>query len=454
MKSAIDELITRRDSLLASLDETADRIAALPSDCPPEERQVLDEIFEKDNAAVQRLTADIRRRETIMKEREKLNPQDDDGPDAGEKLHARVRGSSSEPLTYRKNGPHSFFSDVVRRHFDQAADAVQRLDRHVGEMRVEMRDITTTAGAGGEFVPPLYLQQNWIELLRASRPTADVLPKQDLPPGTMSLTLPKLSGGGAVAVQATQNAGVQETDPTTTSVNAPVVTAAGQIDLSRQLLDRSNPGMDEVLFRDLARAYATTLDVQVLSGAGNSGQALGIRIVSGINAVTYTQATPTAGNLFPKLADAIQRINSAFMNPDTIVMHPRRWGFLLSQVDSTGRPLFAATGATVNAMGSGEAGGTGGQGGVGNVQGIRVILDPNLPTNIGAGTNEDVILVFDSRQMVLYEEGAPRTRVFEDVGSGTLTVRLSLWGYFAFFANRYATAISTVSGTGLVPPTF
>jgi hypothetical protein len=88
------------------------------------------------------------------------------------------------------------------------------------------------------------------------------------------------------------------------------------------------------------------------------------------------------------------------------------------------------------------------------MQGLRVIADPNLPTNIGAGTNEDVIIVIDSSQLYLWEEGAPRSRVFEDVGSQTLTVRLSVWGYFAFMGNRYPAAISVISGTALVTPTF
>jgi len=452
MKSSIDELVTRRDSLLASLDETADRIAALPSDCPPEERQVLDEIFEKDNAAVQRLTADIRRRETIMKEREKLSPQADDESDPGEALHARVRGSSREPLTYEKNSLRdsgvSFYKDVIlmNRGDDEAR---QRLNRHAQEMRVEYRDITTTAGAGGEFVPPKWLTDRWVELLRAKRPVADSLTSFPLQAGTNSINLPKLSGGGATAVQATENSGVQETDPTTTSVTAAYQTIAGQIDLSRQLYEFSNPSMDEILTRDLSADFATKLDVAVISG--NVTNAKGLRNVSGISTVTYTQATPTVGTLWPKITDAIQRITSGFMNPDTIAMHPRRAAQLLAGVDSTGRPLFNA-GAPANSMG--DVSGTVSNGFAGGLQGMRVVIDPNIPTTVGAGTNEDVILVYAADEIFLFEEGAPRTRVFEDVGSGTLTVRLSCYGFYGIMAGRYPAAISLITGTGLVPPSF
>lgn len=446
MKSIIEELKQKRDALLASLDETADRIAALPPNAPEEERKVLEEIFERDNASVQRLTADIRRRETIAAERDELQPQDDT-PEGRGSGKPQVK---SEPLTYRQHGEHRFFLDLAAaRQGDDEARA--RLNRHAAEMRVEMRDISSTAGAGGEFVPPLWLQNQWIELLRAQRPVADSVQSFPLPPGTNSINLPKLSGGGATAIQASDNSAVQETDPTTTSVTASVNTIAGQVDLSRQLYEFSNPGIDEIIFRDLARDYAVKLDVQVISGSGSAGQARGIRNVSGINTVTYTQATPTAANAWPKITDAIQRITSGFLNPDTIAMHPRRAAFFLSATDTVGRPLFNA-GAPFNAMG--EISGTVANGFAGGLQGMRVVIDPNLPTTVGAGTNEDVVLVYDSRQLFLFEEGAPRTRVFEDVGSQTLTVRLSCYGFFAFMGNRYGGAISVITGTGLVPPSF
>lgn len=318
-------------------------------------------------------------------------------------------------------------------------------------MAVELRDLSSTAGAGGEFIPPLWLQNQWVELLRSTRPTADVVTKFPLPAGTNSINLPKLSGGGATAIQTADNAAVQETDPTTTSVTAGVKTIAGQIDMSRQLFEFSQPGLDQVLFRDLARDYGTKLDVQVLSGSGAAGQALGIRNVGSINSVTYTDATPTVAEAWPKITDAIQRITTGFLNPDTIVMHPRRAGWFLAATDTAGRPLFNA-GSPVNTMGT--ISGTVANGFAGGLQGMQVVIDPNLPTNLGAGTNEDVILVFDSSQMYLWEEGAPRTRVFEDVGSGTLTVRLSCYGFFAFMANRYPVGISTITGTGLIAPTF
>jgi HK97 family phage major capsid protein len=203
MTSIIDELAQKRDDLLASLDDTANRISALPLDAPDEERGVLDDIFKRDNEAVKRLTADIRRREEVQRQRSEVKPQDADGDT--DKPAARAKGSSNEPLTYRQGGSFQFFRDLHQANKGDA-EAQQRLQRHAAEMRVELRDISSTATAGGEFIPPLYLQNQWIELLRAGRPTADAVQSFPLPANTMSINLPRLATGAATAIQASENA--------------------------------------------------------------------------------------------------------------------------------------------------------------------------------------------------------------------------------------------------------
>lgn len=447
--SLLEDAKRKQEESTNRLDEIRTRITAAaenPDAVDADELEFLKASFDNEEKR-NKLWADaVVRTEVTQTARAAMKPQAADEP-----LTPAQRVETKEPLTYRspaEGGKHSFFLDLrSEKHGD--IDARERLARHATEMRVEKRDLTSTAGAGGEFIPPLWLMDKWIPLLRSSRAIADSLTHLSLPAGTNSISLPKLSGGGATAIQASENAAVQETDPTTTSVTANVRTIAGLVDMSTQLFEFSQPGMDEIIFRDLARDYATKLDVQVISGSGSSGQLLGLRTVSGINAVTYTSGSPTVALLFPKIADAIQQITGAFGNPDTIAMHPRRWAYLLSSVDSTGRPLFNGN---FNVMGNGTNAQSDGT--VGSLQGLKVVVDPNLPTNIGAATNQDVILVYDSTQIFLWEEGAPRTRVFEDIGSGTLTVRLRVHGYAALMANRLPTMISAVNGTGLVAPTF
>jgi HK97 family phage major capsid protein len=446
VSTQIEELRQKLDEMVESFDDTARRIKALPEDAPDEERDALKGRFQQLKGSVARMTEDVRNHEAVLQARRDLAPQDDDEQPEGKTVRVL-----KEPLIYERTSPHSFFRDLMDAHNGDET-AKERLAQHRRQMTVEQRDLTTSATAGGEMVPPAYLQSEWINLARAGRVTANLMISRPLIPNKMVYHFPKLTGGAATAIQTADNAAIQETDPVTADYSVAVKTIAGQVDISRQLYDFSDPGMDEIIFSDLAADYATKLDIQVISGSGNTGQALGLRIISNINSVTYTQATPTVQTLYPKVADAVQRVATGlYRYPDAIVMHPVRWASLLAAVDSTGRPLVSAE-APANAVA--RNGQLQAEGLVGQMQGLPVYVDPNIPSNIGAGTNQDQILVIRSAEMYLYEEGAPRTRVFEDIGSGTQTVRLSAWGYFAFAGGRYPTAISLITGTGLVAPTF
>lgn len=371
---------------------------------------------------------------------------------------------TSEPEVYRRGGNHSFFADSVAAFLGRDPGANERLQRHarvietdaerrVAQGQVEFRDLTRTDGAGGYLVPPLWLMDDFIALARAGRVTADLVNRRPLPPGTDSINIPAVSTGTATAIQTADNAAVQETDLADATITAPVRTIAGQQDVAIQLIEQSPLPVDDIIFADLAAAYATNVGTQVLSGSGTSGQITGLRTVSGIIAVTYTDASPTVGEAYPKIADAIQQMHAnRYMPPTAIIMHPRRWGWFLSALDTSNRPLVVPNSSgPFNAMGNADAPNS--EGPVGTLMGVPVYVDPNIPTNLGAGTNEDVILVIRGSDSWLWESPL-RTRVLPDVGSGTLTVRLQVYGYVAFTGARYPKSTATVGGTGLIAPTF
>lgn len=293
----------------------------------------------------------------------------------------------------------------------------------------------------------------FVELARAGRAYANLCNMQALPPGTDSINIPKVSTGTATAVQTADNAAVQETDLADTSVTAAVKTIAGQQDVAIQLLDQSPVNFDQVIFRDLVADYATKLDLQVISGSGSSGQVTGVRGTSGITTITYTSATPTIAQLYSKIADAIQRVHTLrFMPPTVIVMHPRRWAYLLAASDSNGRPLVVPdAGNPQNAIAT--LGTVGAEQVVGQMHGLPVVTDPSMPTTLGAGTNEDVVHILRASDLLLFESGI-RSRVLPDVGSGNLTVRLQVYGYLAFTAARYPASVVEIGGSGLAAPSF
>lgn len=358
-----------------------------------------------------------------------------------------------EPLTYSRESGHQFFRDAYRAQFHGDRQAQERLDRHSREMETELRDVGTGAFAG--LVVPQYLTDEYAALARAGRVTANICRGLPLPDDGMTLNISRITTGTATAVQATENAAVQETDIDDTLLTVNVRTIAGQQDVSRQALERGTM-IDSVVMGDLAADYAVKLDTSIISDDGTAGTHLGILSTSGINTVTYTDATPTVAEAFPKVADAIQQVNSGRYFPaDAIVMHPRRWGWFTAAVDTTNRPLVVPnSNAPWNAVGVGDPAGYGGP--VGTLFGLPVYTDANIPTNLGAGNNEDRILVVRSQDLILWEEGsgAPRQLRFEETLGGNLTVKLVVYGFSAFTAGRYPEAVAVISGTGLVTPTF
>jgi HK97 family phage major capsid protein len=369
-------------------------------------------------------------------------------------LEGQIR-VGKEARTYEKGNGRSYLQDMAKAKLLADRDAQMRLERHAAEVATEpeYRDLSRTDGSGGYFVPPAWLMQDYIALARAARPTANVVTNLALPQGTDSINIPKISTGVTTAIQTADNQSVSNTDIADTSVSAPVQTIAGQQKMAIQLLDQSPVNFDQVVFADLLAAYATNVDVQVINGSNASGQVKGILQASNTNTVTFTSTAPTVALLYSKLADAIQRVHTnRYLAPTVIVMHPTRWAWCLAALDSSNRPLIvpSAQGPT-NAMG--QFGGVVSQEIVGSIQGVPVLTDPSIPNNLGAGTNEDRILVMRASDLYLWESGV-KTRVLEQTDAANLEVRLQVYGYLAFTAERQPKSVSIISGTGLTTPSF
>ncbi|MCV7174929.1 phage major capsid protein [Mycolicibacterium sphagni] len=364
-----------------------------------------------------------------------------------------------EQSTYMKgDNRRSYMQDLIRVsvNLDTTGEARDRLMRHGREVETtpayaEYRALDTTDGTGGYAVPPVWLMDQFIELARPGRAFANLVQRQPLPSGTDSLNIPKLTGGSTVAVQNGDNTAPSETDMEDSFVNAPVRTIAGAQSLAVQLIDQSPVAFDDMVFRDLTAAHAGTTNSQVILGSGTAGQILGVHNTAGIGSVTPTADADAldATLVFRSIANAIQKVHTTrFLPPEVIVMHPTRWGWLTAQVDGQGRPLFPPTASNPqNASGILEA--VASQQVVGTLQGLPVVTDPGIPTNLGgSGTvvgTEDAIYVARTSDLVLWESGI-RARALPETKAGTLTVLLQIYSYLAFTAARYPQSVVEITG--------
>lgn len=261
----------------------------------------------------------------------------------------------------------------------------------------------------------------------------------------MTISISRVTTGSGVAEQ-TEGSAVQETNMDDTKLDLSVKTIAGQQNVSRQALERGT-GIDALVMADLVSAYHTKIDAEVV--ANLEGQ-------SGVNAVTFTSASPTVAELYPKLLDAVQQIQTSFFGgPNYILMHPRRLAWILAALDQNDRPLALPTAnGPQNAFAVGDSSVVYGNSGY-SIAGLPVITDANIATNGGVGTNQDAIFVGNLQEAHLWENaGSPFMLRFEDVKSAELEVKMVVYGYSTYTHGRYPAAFSKITGTGLVAPTF
>ena len=357
--------------------------------------------------------------------------------------------------TYHRgaNSP-SFFRDLIYAK-NGSADSADRLRRNNRERGLETRALGNTGavqGSGGEFAPPEWLVSDYVKLARPGRVTADLFNRQPLPSGVSSVNLPKVATGTTTAPQTTQNTALSQTDLTTQSLSSNIVTIGGKQVVSLQLMEQSSIPFDQVILEDLTADYARQLGTQVITGTGTAGQLRGFITPASTSVITWTTTTPTATGFYNQLSQLQGRINGArFMPPDAVVMHPRRWSWFCSYVDSSGRPLVVPTAGGFNAMADPDS--TQGVGHVGSVLGMDVWTDPNIPTTLGAGTNQDIVLMMPRRDIWLWESEL-RAEAFTQPYSDTMGVLFRVFNYSAMIPDRYLASLGQISGTGLVTPTF
>lgn len=462
----LKELIARKRNELAGLStERAENVTALA------ELRGNEELTEADEARIEELRTrngeiDTRANalEVEISDLEAEQARDDaadartavthdtGAPDPAEGRAAAV--VTSEPRQYtRESDPRGAqFERDVAAAFLGNFEARGRLERHMAEERVERGAELTRAGSTSNFAGltvPQYLVDLYGPHAKAGRPFADACRQHELPPDGMTIHLSRITTGSDVGPQSTQNSAVDEQDVDDTEMTLNVKTNAGQQTLSRQAIERGS-GVEAIVIDDLFRKYATSLDSQLIND-GTTG------LSATSSSITYSPTTPSAANLYPKVLEALSDMEGALLDQSSgeslAVMHSRRWYWLQSEVSNEspfiGQPRLSPEQggkAYASAYGSGFRGLL--------PNSTAVIVDNNVPTNLGSGTNEDEIYLVDPTECHLWEDSsAPLFIRAEQPKAASLGVLLVVYGYFAYTFDRQPHT-QKVAGDGLVTPTF
>lgn len=331
--------------------------------------------------------------------------------DEDETRATRVGGAVTrdrDPGHYTRSSRNSFFGDMhLSRQGDEAA--ARRLAEHNRALS------TGTNGPG--LVPPHWLTEEFEQLARQGRRLADAVRRIPLGNDPRPITMPKQTVGtdAVVAEQATENTSVGSADAydSDTTTVTPKPTAGMQI-VSRQMLDMSNPAVDQLIYADLLAVYNDKLEAKV-----------GTALITAAGAATVTFASEAtnwdvAGVPSDSVIDLAIAVRNARKLPgDILAMRVNRYGEFLKLKDGSGRPLIPLdTAGPQNVIGVGSVAVDG------RIAGLGVIATDAL----GSGYPESY-LVLRASDTILFESDVLQFRYEEPLGPES--VKLGIWGYTA-----------------------
>jgi hypothetical protein len=274
-------------------------------------------------------------------------------------------------------------------------------------------DVITTDTPGLLPVPvlgPLVQDLNFL------RPVVDAVGARAYPDSGQSKTFirPTITTHTSVASQASELSSVSATTMVIASNSVTKTTLAGQVTLSAQDIDFTNPSAMQLILNDLMGEYMIASDNVAADNLLTAATSSGVWDL-------------TVADLLKSVYDsAVDISTNRNWTPTHMFVSPDVWGQLGQLADTTGRPVFPVIGAGVtgqNALGDASASSWNG-----NPLGLQLVVDSNFAaktmiiTRVGQGAGDAYEFYESIRGLQSFENPA------------TLGRNMSFYGYVSTFA--------------------
>jgi len=298
------------------------------------------------------------------------------------------------PVEYRTAG--EYMSDYIQVLMGSSVTAKDRMQRYQVEQRAAAHQ-TTADNPGLIPAPILGPVVNFID---QNRTLVTQLGPRQLPGQTWSR--PKVTQHTSVATQSAEKAELVSQKMTITKLTATAVTYGGYVNVSRQDIDFTMPGVMDIVVGDLAAQYAIQTEAAACAAFDTAATA-GVPIATG---------AATAAGVSASLWDAASKIYTATKGAGRV--------FAVTGPDML--PILAPIFPPVNpqnAISEGFAAAGMGTGLVGSISGV--------PLYVSAGVGTLRILMFSSAAAEVYEDRIGSLSVVEP---SVLGVQVAYAGYF------------------------
>jgi len=335
----LDRLHSQYDEIQRAVTEIADKAAADNRDISDEEQKVID----RDKARMGELETAITYHSDIESAAAKVTALRDKVPAARQTTTAAPAEEETYDVAREFSGPGDYAVTVHRATVLRDPEARERLDRATAHQ--------TTADNPG--IIPRPILGPVINLIDSARPFVNSCSRKALPAG--SFDRPVVTQHVAVDEQAQEKDLTASREMVIGKMPVSAKTFAGHLNISRQDIKWTSPGILNIVFEDFAAVYAIrTCDyasTAFLASVDNPPVAIATADGPGVTAALYGVA-----------AASLEAANTL---PDTLYVSPDVWGTLggMSNANS-GLPAFPSLSVT----------GTGG-----NPLGLSLVVDAHFP---------------------------------------------------------------------------
>lgn len=284
--------------------------------------------------------------------------------------------------------------------------ATQRLSFANPQVTPKFTTVTTTSAA--DVIPPGYRPDLFVPQLQQSRPLVDLASRGSISNAT-PFVVPKFGDTNPDLVgDHTEGSPPTEGTLTLTQTTVNPVAVSGKLPLTREIVDSSNPGIDQIVLNALREDYAQQTEPKAFNELEANNTDSGVvfdpanpvvQIRSELASYSFTRfARPTGGALSPAATSGVADAQ-----------------------DSTGRPLIPAVGAQ-NAFGTADA-----VAGAWPIDGIGFV--PAWALNPTGALSTAEIFIVNSADFFVWESPTLTFR-FEEK-QGPEIIEMALFGYFA-----------------------
>lgn len=357
-----------------------------------------------------------------------------------------TRATVREPLVYSLNGQGaSFVRDAwaARTEYGpQRDEALSRLRKYEAQT-VELASAAATvslANTGNttdqaQIIPPGYRPDLYVGQIPQGRPLFQAMSRGTIANAT-PFKVPVWVGSANLSGPNSEGTGPSTGTITNhTYVTVSPTAQSGEFIISRELVDASNPAIDQIALAAMREEYAQDTEAVIATalaaatdndtGSGQSTEGCYVYSVVG-DGLDLAQKIRTVEAEFP-----FHRYSVA---PNRLLFSSRGYGGSVSAVDGVGRPLFPYSGVQ-NSMGT-----TGD-----SAQSLAVDGLSGTPAWALTSGTDDVVL-FNSVDAWAWESPLLTFRFEEKAGPESIV--LNLWGYFGFQILRYS-GIHSIAYTGV-----